>query len=52
MGEMKIQKPGVVPAINLDDCLIVDQENQIYTKTEGPKAKPAVGRLPARASRS
>jgi hypothetical protein len=52
MGELKIQKPEVVPATNLDDSQIVDQENQIPTKTEGPKTKPAVGRLPARASRS
>jgi hypothetical protein len=52
MGEMRVEKSGVVPASKTVDREISDQEDQNHTKTEGPVTKPAVGRLPARASRS
>jgi hypothetical protein len=52
MREMRIEKSDVVPASKGVYYEIPDQEGQDHTKTEGQPTKPAVGRLPARASRS
>jgi hypothetical protein len=52
MSEMKVEKPGEVPASEIIDGKITNPQDQDRTTGEEPLTKPTPGRLPARASRS
>jgi hypothetical protein len=52
MPEMKVEKPGIVPANEIVDSEITNPQDQNRAMTKDPLTQPSPGRLPARASRS